>query len=206
MVVTLAADHASDRRWGAGQSGTINRENRAGPKPPDNIGDHARRIHPVQGPRHIDQVYAPGTLHVFFRRHNAQGCVQTSLTKLLRHERIRLDGNHAGEIRCERPRSYSSTGTQIHRTIALFGRNEGEDALEDAPPDNGGDSGRSRSAYQIGNFEDGSVPLLVLNHQHAEMDHGNLPVTHTYTSTERQPLLRSAHAKRSPLGGYVLMG
>jgi hypothetical protein len=50
------------------------------------------------------------------------------------------------------------------------------------------------------------VHLLVLQHQLAEMGHGNLPVTHTYTSNERQPPLRSAHAKRSPPGGYVLTG
>jgi hypothetical protein len=59
VVVTLAADHASDRRWGAGQLGTINRENRAGPKPPDNIGDHARRIHPVQAPATLTSSMLP---------------------------------------------------------------------------------------------------------------------------------------------------
>jgi hypothetical protein len=59
------------------------------------------------------------------------------------------------------------------------------------------------SADEIGNFEDWPVHLLFLQHQLAEMGHGNLPVTHTYTSNERQPPLRSAHAKRSPPGGYV---
>jgi hypothetical protein len=58
------------------------------------------------------------------------------------------------------------------------------------------------NSYRIGNFEHGPVHLLVLQHQHAEKGHGNLPVTHTYTSNERRPI-RSVHAKRSPPDGCV---
>jgi hypothetical protein len=54
--------------------------------------------------------------------------------------------------------------------------------------------GLSRSTDEIGNFEDWPVHLLVLQHQPAEMGHGNLAVTHTYISTERQLLLRAPHA------------
>jgi hypothetical protein len=42
--------------------------------------------------------------------------------------------------------------------------------------------------------------------QLVEMGHWVLAVTHTYTSIKRQPLIRSAHAKRSPPGGYVQTG
>src|SRR5260370_1285535 len=36
------------------------------------------------------------------------------------------------------------------------------------------------------------------------MGHRDLLVTHTYISAVRQPPLRTSHAKRPPLGGYVL--
>jgi hypothetical protein len=42
--------------------------------------------------------------------------------------------------------------------------------------------------------------------QLVEMGHWVLAVTHTYTSIKRQPLIRSAHAKRSLPGGYVQTG
>ena len=54
--------------------------------------------------------------------------------------------------------------------------------------------GLSRSTDEIGNFEGWPVHLLVLQHQPAEMGHGNLAMTHTYISTERQLLLRAPHA------------
>jgi hypothetical protein len=78
------------------------------------------------------------------------------------------------------------------------------DMLPADPPAASLDEAVSRSTDEIGNFECGPVHLLVLQHQPAEMGHGNLPVTHTYTSNERQPMFRSANAKRSPPGGYVL--
>ncbi len=77
------------------------------------------------------------------------------------------------------------------------------DMLPADPPAATFDEAVSRSADEIGNFENGPVHLLVLQQQLVEMGHGNLAVTHTYTSNERQPLIRSAHAKRSPPGGYV---
>jgi hypothetical protein len=77
------------------------------------------------------------------------------------------------------------------------------DMLPADPPAASLDEAVSRSTDEIGNFECGPVHLLVLQHQPAEMGHGNLPVTHTYTSNERQPMFRSANAKRSPPGGYV---
>jgi hypothetical protein len=71
------------------------------------------------------------------------------------------------------------------------------------PPVAAFDEAVSCSADEIGNFENGPVHLLVLELQLVEMGHRNLAVTHTYTSNKRQPLIRSAHAKRSPPGGYV---
>ena len=68
------------------------------------------------------------------------------------------------------------------------------------------DEGVACCADEIGNFENWPVHLLVLQHQLADMSHGNLPVTHTYISNVRQPLLRSAHAKRPPLSGSVQTG
>jgi hypothetical protein len=65
------------------------------------------------------------------------------------------------------------------------------------------DEGVSCYADKISNFENWPIHLLVLRHQLAEMGHGTLPVTHTYTSNERQPLLRSTHAKRSTQSGFV---
>ena len=80
------------------------------------------------------------------------------------------------------------------------------DMLPADPPSASFDEDVSRSADEIGNFEDGPIHLLVLQYQLVEMGHGNLPVTHTYTSDEGHPMLRSAHAKRSPPGGYVQTG
>jgi hypothetical protein len=77
------------------------------------------------------------------------------------------------------------------------------DMLPADPPAASLDEAVSRSADKIGNFEDGPVHLLVLQQQLVEMAHGNLAVTHTYTSNKTQPLIRSAHAKRPPPGGYV---
>jgi hypothetical protein len=77
------------------------------------------------------------------------------------------------------------------------------DMLPADPPSASIDEDVSRSADEIGNFEDGPIHLLVLQYQLVEMGHGNLPVTYTYTSNEGHPMLRSAHAKRSPPGGYV---
>jgi len=77
------------------------------------------------------------------------------------------------------------------------------DMLPADPPAATFDEAVSRRANEIGNFENGPVHLLVLQQQLVEIGHGNLAVTHTYTSNERQPLIRSAHAKRSPQGGYV---
>jgi hypothetical protein len=77
------------------------------------------------------------------------------------------------------------------------------DMLPADPPAATFDEAVSRRADEIGNFENGPVHLLVLQQQLVEMGHGSLAVTHTYTSNERQPLIRSAHAKRSPPGGYV---
>ena len=77
------------------------------------------------------------------------------------------------------------------------------DVLPAAPLTTSFDEGIPTSADEIGNFADWPVHLLVLQHQLAEMGHGNLPVTHTYISNEGQPPLRSAHAKRLPPGGYV---
>src|ERR1700745_992679 len=74
------------------------------------------------------------------------------------------------------------------------------DMLPADPPAASFEEAVSRSADQIGNFKDGPVHLLVLQHQLAERGHGSLPVTHTYISNERQPPLRSAHAKRPPPG------
>jgi hypothetical protein len=56
------------------------------------------------------------------------------------------------------------------------------------------DEGVSCCADEIGNFENWPIHLLVLQHQLAEMGHGNLPVTHTYISTAAQSLLRLSHA------------
>ncbi|HXH66264.1 MAG TPA: hypothetical protein VNI81_03630 [Candidatus Limnocylindrales bacterium] len=74
------------------------------------------------------------------------------------------------------------------------------DMLPADPPVTTFDEAISRSADEIGNFENGPVHLLVLQPQLVVMGHGNLAVTHTYTSNKRQPLIRSAHAKRSPHG------
>jgi hypothetical protein len=80
------------------------------------------------------------------------------------------------------------------------------DMLAADPPAASFEQAVSRCADEIGDFEGWPVHLLVQQHQLAEMGHGNLPVTHTYTSNERQPPLRSAHAKGSPPGGYVQSG
>ena len=58
------------------------------------------------------------------------------------------------------------------------------DMLPADPPSASIDEDVSRSADEIGNFEDGPIHLLVLQYQLVELGHGNLPVTHTYTSNE----------------------
>jgi hypothetical protein len=58
------------------------------------------------------------------------------------------------------------------------------DVLPADPPAASLDEAVSRSGDEIGNFQDGPVHLLILQHQQVEMGHGNFSVTHTYTSND----------------------
>jgi hypothetical protein len=58
------------------------------------------------------------------------------------------------------------------------------DMLPMNPPAAALDESVSRGMDEVGNFQYRPVHLLALQHQHVEMGHGNLSVTHTYTSNE----------------------
>jgi hypothetical protein len=67
------------------------------------------------------------------------------------------------------------------------------DMLPGDPPAASFDECVSRSTDEIGHLEHRPVHLRVLQHHFAWMGHGNLRVTHTYISTDRQTPLRSPH-------------